>query len=157
MKNKQNKCPSSYSQHAKENTVKKNGDPSGWDDPSHRLSADFLGCVQAHKRNQTWLRSANVQPLQRETFFKFLETLPALTTKWVMEKNTTSLDNEAASNSYVKQALIHQSQTFVALQRLRLRHNTKCSLGWEVVWKINKAPKRRNYKHSAVKNEEKAL
>lgn len=40
-----------YFQHARENMVKQNGDPSGWDDPSHRLSTDFLWCVQAHKRN----------------------------------------------------------------------------------------------------------
>lgn len=64
-------------------------------------------------------------------------------------------DNEAASNSCVKHALICQSQTFVALQGLWLRHNTKSSLGWEVTPKINKAWKRRNYKHSAMKNEEK--
>lgn len=72
-----------------------------------------------------------------------------------MEKKQIFSDNGAASNSYVKQALIRQSQTFVALQRLWLRHNTKSSLGWEAVSKINKALKRRNYKHSAVKNEEK--
>lgn len=69
------------------------------------------------------------------------------------EKTNFLFDNGAASNSYVKQALIRQSQTFVALQGLWLRHNTKSSLGWEAVSKINKAVKRRNYKHSAVKNE----
>lgn len=80
--------------------------------------------------------------------FKLLET-------FYHQPSCGATDNEAASNSCVKRALICQSQTFVALQGLWLRHNTKSSLGWEVAPKINKAWKRRNYKHSAMKNEEK--
>lgn len=83
-------------------------------------------------------------------FWKHFQLLPP-TESW--RKTNLSFDNEAASNSCVKHALICQNQTFVALQGLWLRHNTKSSLGWEVVSKINKALKRRNYKHSAMKNE----
>lgn len=88
--------------------------------------------------------------LQWGGVFKFLET-------FYHQPSRGATDNEAASNSCVKHALICQSQTFVALQGLWLRHNTKSSLGWEVAPKINKAWKRRNYKHSAMKNEEKPL
>lgn len=83
-------------------------------------------------------------------FWKLFQLWPP-TESW--RKTNFLFDNEAASNTYVKQTVIHQSQTFVALQGLWLRHNTKSSLGWEVVSKINKALKRRNYKHSDVKNE----
>lgn len=83
-------------------------------------------------------------------FWKHFQLLPP-TESW--SKTNLSFDNEAASNSCVKHALICQNQTFVALQGLWLRHNTKSSLGWEVVSKINKALKRRNYKHSTMKNE----
>lgn len=86
--------------------------------------------------------------LQWGGVFKFLET-------FYHQPCRGATDNEAASNSCVKHALICQSQTFVALQGLWLRHNTKSSLGWEVAPKINKAWKRRNYKHSAMRNEEK--
>lgn len=127
----------------------------GWVDSSRQLSTDFLWCVQAHKRNKTWLRSTNVQPLQPYIFhisgnlFSFDHLLS------YGEKQIFLFDKAAASKSYVKQAPICQSQTFVALQGLWLRHNTKSSLGRQVVSKRNKDLQRRNYQHSAMKNKEK--
>lgn len=137
------------------NMVKQNVLLSGRDDPPHLQSIDFLWCVR-HTDNRTWLgsvMSADHRPYSREHFSDFCQHSQLLPPTELWSKADLPFDNEAASNSCAKRALICQSQTFVALQGLWLRHNTKSSLGWEVVSKINKAWKRRNYKHSAMKNE----
>lgn len=71
-------------------------------------------------------------------------------------KTTDSFpNNEAVTASYVKYALIHQSQTFVALRGLDGDITPNGGLGWEVVSKINKALQLRNYKQSAAEKERK--
>lgn len=107
------------------------------------------------------LKSANIWwkiliILQWRTFLKFLEKIPSFKETLCPVKTTDSfLNNEAVTASYVKYALIHQSQTFVALRGLDGDITPNGGLGWEVVSKINKALQLRNYKQSAVEKERK--